>query len=144
MLAEPTGWGSVAVEPGGAAAVRPPGVLDSPDGDALARAVRMVGERLAAPVVTAVADSVSIDDAGTPLVALAAWSDDDVVAWLADRPGPVRHPTSTLSPLSAVPPPEPPSGVVVVDASVLPTVPDANPQLPIMVNAWRLMAELEG
>ncbi|MEM9131508.1 MAG: GMC family oxidoreductase N-terminal domain-containing protein [Actinomycetota bacterium] len=140
-LAEPAGWGSVTDGPAGFV-VRPPVLTDSVDGPALATAVRAVGERLADSSVSAVVDSVSLDDAGTPLDTLGTWSEEELMAWLAHHPGPVRHPTSTLSSLSPTPPPVLPSGVLVADASVLPTVPDANPQLPIMVNAWRLMAEL--
>ncbi len=141
-LARPSGWGTVSVADA-ATVVRPTELAGTADGAALAAAVRAVGERLGGPEVAAVATSVSLDDVGTPLAALDRWSDEDLAAWLADHPGPVRHPTSTLSPLgpgSTVL--ELPAGLVVADGSVLPTVPDANPQLPIMVNAWRLLSDV--
>ncbi len=92
-----------------------------------------------------VASGVFADDAGTPAAHLADLDDDALDRWLADHPGPVRHPASSL-PLGvavdlagAVPGVD---GLTVADASVLPRVPNANPMLVVMAVAERLAAGL--
>ncbi len=140
---------------GPAGPVVAPGWLDDDDdARALARVVRRVGRWLTDPAVVEVAEAVHLDDRGTPAAALGRWSDDELTTWLRDRPGPVRHPCATLSPMAAARSaaglpgsgsgrgPRPggdgvalPEGLVVADGAGLPWVPAANPQLPIMVAA---------
>lgn len=126
--------------------------------------VRHVGTLLADESLTAagegVVEQVLIDDLGTPLDELEAMTDPEVERWLLDHPGPVSHVASTLpldlrsqvsdrsdteSPLGPIGP----AGAVrsvdrlhVVDASVLPLLPTANPQLPVMAVAERVSSEL--
>lgn len=92
-----------------------------------------------------VATGVFADDAGTPAARLAELDDDALDRWLADHPGPVRHPASSLplgaavdlsGMLAGV------DGLTVADASVLPRVPNANPMLVVLAVAERLAAGL--
>ncbi len=94
---------------------------------------------------------VSVDDRGTPLRHLSELDDDELDRWLLDHPGPVSHVASTC-PMG----PGPDAvvdldgrvrgveGLTVVDASVLPHLPNANPQIPVMAVADRIGAALVG
>jgi choline dehydrogenase-like flavoprotein len=110
-------------------------------------AVRHLTRLLAGPEIRAVASRVLLDDQGTELAQLARWSDDELDRWLLAHPGPVSHVAGTC-PMG----PDPASGAVVdttgavhghrgvhvVDASVLPLLPAANLQVPVMAVAERL------
>ncbi len=92
-----------------------------------------------------VASGVFADDAGTPASHLAELDDDALDRWLADHPGPVRHPASSLPLGVAVDLAGAVAGVdglTVADASVLPRVPNANPMLVVLAVAERLAAGL--
>lgn len=128
--------------------VEPQGLDARGDGGRLMRAVRHVAELMADDQLSAVASGTFLDDAGTPADALSGWSDDELLAWIRAHPGPVNHPSSTL-PLTATG--EVGSvdldgavrghrGLYVADGSVLPALPAANPQLPIMAVADRIAA----
>ncbi|MEM8925429.1 MAG: GMC family oxidoreductase N-terminal domain-containing protein [Actinomycetota bacterium] len=132
-LAAPTSLGRFTARPDGGVSVDPGWLRSDDDAARMATAVRVVGRWLAEPAVEAVAEAVHIDDRGTPLATLDAWSDDELVAWLRANPGPVRHAVSSLGGMT----PTVTDGIVVVDGSVLPGLPPVNPQLPIMTAAWR-------
>lgn len=101
-------------------------------------------------------EAVYLDDRGTPAAELARMGDDEVAAWLEAHPGPVVHPSSTCSPVvgawaGPMDPVTELDGTVVghpnlhlVDGSVLPYLPAANPQLPIMATALHLADRLAG
>ncbi len=171
MLADVESTGRASFDPGtisgGTDTVGPgprfaPGwLVEAGDRDRLVAGVRHVASLLADPALAAgdgVVEQVLIDDRGTPLDVLDEMTDSEVAQWLVDHPGPVSHAAATLpldlrerpgpggdAPLGligaggAVRPVE---GLHVVDASVLPRLPTANPQLPVMAVAERLSSEL--
>jgi choline dehydrogenase-like flavoprotein len=129
-----------------------PGWLDRPgDRERFRTGVRHVGELLGSEALAPVADGVFLDDRGTPLAALAAMSDLDLDRWLRRHPGPVSHAAASTR-LGAGSTPGAlltgDGGVAgvdrlhVVDASVLPHLPSANPHLPVVAVAERLAAGL--
>jgi choline dehydrogenase/5-(hydroxymethyl)furfural/furfural oxidase len=152
MLAEVSSTGRVASAEGGSGLVFDPGWLRTQDDRRRLRAgVRHTGALLATEAVTGVAQAVFLDDRGTPLSSLAAMSDAELDRWLVAHPGPVSHAAATcrLGDGSV------PGAVLgldgrllgwerlhVVDASALPRLPNANPQLPVVAMAERLAAAL--
>lgn len=135
----------VSLGPGGGVTVDP-GWLGHPLDRARFRAgvrhlVSLAGDGAFGPV----ASGVFADDAGTPASHLAELDDDALDRWLADHPGPVRHPASSLPLGVAVDLAGAVAGVdglTVADASVLPQVPNANPMLVVLAVAERLAAGL--
>lgn len=151
-LANPRSVGSIHEGPDDGLVIRPGWLVDDADRRGMVAAVRRTASWLRGVEVDAVAEAVSIDDQGTDIAAIDNWSDDELGRWLVDHPGPVRHPSATMSPLLTAGGPGNPGsveegsyvrGLVAADGSVLPTVPSVNPQLPIMINAWRLMGDLD-
>ena len=151
-----------------AVSFRPGWLTASSDRARLVAAVRHVGSLLADRSLAAAnggpIEQVYIDDRGTPLTDLEAMTDGELEQWLVDHPGPVSHVASTL-PLDLRSPssdhhtdrsgtdrplgPIGPAGAVrsverlhVVDASILPLLPTANTQLPVMAVAERISSEL--
>lgn len=132
--------------PGAGGVIVDPGWLGHPLDRARFRAgVRHLVALVADGAFDPVATGVFADDAGTPASHLAELDDDALDRWLADHPGPVRHPAASL-PLGhaidlagAVPGVD---GLTVADASVLPRVPNANPMLVVLAVAERLAAGL--
>ncbi|MGF1598500.1 MAG: GMC family oxidoreductase N-terminal domain-containing protein [Acidimicrobiales bacterium] len=124
-----------------------PGWLDHPgDRRRMRRAVSTVAALLERVMAAGVAEAVLVDDRGTPAADLSGWSDDELDRWLVGHPGPISHLGATcrlgggtLDQWGAVVGVD---GVHVVDASVLPHLPNANPNLPILVVADRLAARL--
>ncbi|MDH3679982.1 MAG: GMC family oxidoreductase, partial [Acidimicrobiia bacterium] len=111
--------------------------------------VRAVARLLDHPELGAAIDGVYVDDMGTPVDRLLAAGDVELDRWLLDHPGPVSHVAATC-PLGSGPDAvvgldgtmPGAQGLSVVDASVLPHLPSANPQLPVMAVAERLTARL--
>ncbi len=143
---EPAGRadGSVGIDPGWLA--------DPDDRRRLRRAVRHVGRLLGSEPMAEVAEAVWLDDQGTPLAALSGFGDAHLDAWLAEHPGPVRHPAAT-APMGRAGAPgattDPVTGALagwrglhLADASVLPWLPNANPMLVVLAVAERLAANL--
>lgn len=135
---------------GGGFEVDPGWYTDPEDRRRMILAVRHVGELTATSAVTDITEGVFLDDRGTPVEAMASWSDSELLAWLRAHPGPVRHPASSLGlgagsgavgvgPDGSV---RGRHGLHVADASVLPHLPTANPQLPVMAVAARIAAGL--
>ncbi|MEL7158928.1 MAG: GMC oxidoreductase, partial [Actinomycetota bacterium] len=144
----PSSVGTVEPGPDGAMLIEPAWLDDAGDREAMVAAARLVASWLGDPAVAAVAEGVMLDDQGSDLSAIEGRSDVELGRWLVAHPGPVRHPTSTMSSLLAPGGPgadDDPGyarGLLVADGSVLPTVPTVDPQLPIMANAWRLAGRL--
>lgn len=133
--------------PAGAGFEVDPGWFTDPeDRRRMILAVRHVGELMASSALADVAEGVFLDDQGTPVEVMASWSDGELLAWLRTHPGPVHHPASSLGlgagsgavgvdPDGAV---RGRRGLFLADASVLPHLPTANPQLPVMAVAARI------
>jgi choline dehydrogenase-like flavoprotein len=143
--------GRLATGPGPVRRFDPGWLRHAGDRRRLRAGVRHVGELLATEAVTEVAASVHLDDRGAPLAALATMSDRDLDRWLAGHPGPVSHAAATCrlgAGASAGAALELDGAVAgyerlhVVDASVLPHLPNANPHLPVVAVAERLSAGL--
>jgi choline dehydrogenase-like flavoprotein len=124
-------------------------LADEVDRFRLAAGVRHALALLASPAVAAVADRVVADD-GTPCGELAQLSDDELARWLPGHLGQFAHLSGTCRmgprPEEAV---VDPTGAVwghpglwVVDASVLPDLPRATTQLPVLALAEVLAAGL--
>lgn len=116
-------------------------LLDHPDDLAdLRSGVRVLIDLLAAPPFREVVAAVTVDEHGTPLAAL---DDDDAIdAWLRAAPGAYAHASSSCAMGRVVGD----DGAVlgyeslrVCDASVFPTIPDANTHLPTTMLAERLV-----
>ncbi|MEM7339684.1 MAG: GMC family oxidoreductase N-terminal domain-containing protein [Actinomycetota bacterium] len=107
----------------------------------LAAGIARMAGLLADPELGDVIDGAYLDDQGTTIASVCDRGPTALEQWVAATPGPVTHATSTLalghalSPDGSVPgwP-----GLSVADASTLPTIPNANPQLPIMAVAETL------
>lgn len=123
-----------------------PGWLDDPrDRSRLRAGVRHVAGLLSDGAMDGVVAAAHLDDRGTPLDRVAAMDDDELDRWLVAHPGPVSHLGATCPMGSAVAAPVDPAGRVAgidglfaLDASVLPHLPNGNPQLPIVAVADRL------
>ncbi|MGI9613683.1 MAG: GMC oxidoreductase, partial [Acidimicrobiales bacterium] len=145
-------------EPGPGLRFDPGWLVHPADRRRLLAGVRHIAALLADQQLGGVAETVSIDDRGTPLAALDGMTDVEAERWLVEHPGPVSHIAATL-PLDlganrssteadslgligdggvvrGV------AGLHVIDASVLPSLPSGNPQLPVMAVAERLSSEL--
>ncbi len=147
VLTDVAAVGRLSVAPGGGGGVTvDPGWLGHPLDRARFRAgVRHLVSLAADGAFDPVASEVFADDAGTPASYLAELDDDALDRWLAQRPGPVRHPASSLPLGVAVDLAGAVAGVdglTVADASVLPRVPNANPMLVVLAVAERLAAGL--
>ena len=145
VLTDVAAVGRVELAAGGGVTVDP-GWLGHPLDRARFRAgVRHLAALAADDAFDRVATGVFTDDAGTPASRLADLDDDALDLWLADHPGPVRHPASSLPLGGAVDLAGAVAGVdglTVADASVLPRVPNANPMLVVLAVAERLVAGL--
>ncbi|MEZ5409957.1 MAG: GMC family oxidoreductase N-terminal domain-containing protein [Acidimicrobiales bacterium] len=145
LLTDVAAVGRVELATGGGLTVDP-GWLGHPLDRARFRAgVRHLVALAADGAFDPVATGVFADDAGTPASHLADLDDDALDRWLADHPGPVRHPASSLPLGAAVDLAGAVAGVAgltVADASVLPRVPNANPMLVVLAVAERLAAGL--
>lgn len=147
VLTDVAAVGRLDVSPGpGGGVTVDPGWLGHPLDRARFRAgVRDLVSLAADGAFGPVATGVFADDAGTPASHLAELDDDALDRWLADHPGPVRHPASSLPLGVAVDLAGAVAGVdglTVADASVLPRVPNANPMLMVLAVAERLAAGL--
>jgi choline dehydrogenase-like flavoprotein len=146
MLAEVSSTGRVAGAGGRSGVVFDPGWLRSDDDRRRLRAgVRHAGALLATDAIADVAEGVFLDDRGTPLTSLSAMPDAELDRWLVAHPGPVSHAAAScrLGQVLGL------DGQLlgcerlhVVDASVFPHLPNANPQLPVLAVAERLAAGL--
>lgn len=118
------------------------GLLDDP-GDAalLATGIRSAIEMLATPAFREIVDQVYVDSAGTTIDALG--DDEALMRWLHATVGDYVHATSTCA-MGAVVDSDGAvagyEGIFVCDASVFPTIPDANTHLPTTMLAERLCA----
>lgn len=114
---------------------------DPRDTAAMVAGVRQAGELLASAPFAAILDGVAIDAAGTPLDAL---GDDAAIAdWLGGAVGDYVHASSTCAMGRVVDDAGRLIGyddLYVCDASVFPSIPDANTHLPTMMLAERLTA----
>ncbi len=149
VLTDVAAVGRLDVAPGqGGGVTVAPGWLGHPLDRARFRAgVRHLVSLAADGAFDPVATGVFADDAGTPAAHLTQLDDDAIDRWLADHPGPVRHPASSLPLGVAVDLAGAVAGVdglTVADASVLPRVPNANPMLVVLAVAERLAAGLAG
>lgn len=145
VLTDVAAVGRLDAGPGGAVTVDPGWLGHTEDRARFRAGVRHLAALAADGAFDAVASGVFADDAGTPAAHLADLDDDALDRWLADHPGPVRHPASSLplgtavdlaGALVGV------DGITVADASVLPRVPNANPMLAVLAVAERLAAGL--
>jgi choline dehydrogenase-like flavoprotein len=148
VLTDVASIGELAAGPDGQALLRPGWLADGEDRRRFRVGVRHVAQLLASDALGPVADTVSIDDIGTPLGRLGAMADDELDRWLIQHPGPVRHPTSSV-PMAQSGAPVDLTGALVgydevylADASVLPHLPNANPMLAVLAVAERLAAGL--
>ena len=125
-----------------------PGWLEAAhDRRRLRAGVRHMAGLLDTSAVGAVAAGVAVDDQGTPLSSVASMSDDQLDAWMVSHPGPVAHAAATC-PLGGSIVDEQGrfrgvTGLYVIDGSVLPHLPNANPMLPIMIVGDALAGELQ-
>lgn len=119
---------------------------DARDRAALRRATRLLVELAGSPAMAVDVASTAIDDRGTPLAALADADDDSVDAWVRENLADYLHAAGTCR----MGDPSDPAAVVgtdctvigydglsVIDASVFPDLPQANPHLPTMMVAMR-------
>ncbi len=114
-------------------------LADPRDLDALVAAARTTLSLLHEPAFTAAVDEVYIDQHGTPAGALR--DDDALRSWVESATGDYVHASSTCAMGRVVDDDGLVFGyerVYVCDASVFPTVPDANTNLPTMMLAERL------
>ena len=124
---------------------------DERDRAALRRATRLMLGLAASPAIGAEVFSVAIDDRGTPIDALAGADDDALDQWvrfnLADylhAAGTCRmgRPTDELAVVDQTCRVIGYDGVSVIDASVFPDLPQANPHLPTLMVATRATERL--
>ena len=121
-------------------------LADARDRAALRRATRLLVELASSPATAVDVASTAIDDRGTPLAALADADDDSVDAWVRENLADYLHAAGTCR----MGDPSDPAAVVdtdckmigyeglsVIDASVFPDLPQANPHLPTMMVATR-------
>ena len=126
-------------------------LADERDRAALRRATRLLTTLAGSPAIGADVASVAIDDRGTPLSSLADADDDAVDAWVRDnladylhaagtcRMGNSSDPAAVVDPACRVIGYD---GLSVIDASVFPDLPQANPHLPTTMVATRAATRL--
>ena len=124
---------------------------DGRDRAALRRATRLVLALVASPAIGAEVASVAIDDRGTPIDSLAGADDDALDQWVRDNLADYLHAAGTCrmgSPIDEFAVVDPTcqvigyEGLSIIDASVFPDLPQANPHLPILMVATRAAERL--
>ncbi len=153
VLSDVVSVGELGTGPGAGLELRPGWLETEPDRFRFRLGVRHISHLLGTDALAAVGERVSIDDVGTPLNRLVAMSDGELDTWLVEHPGPVRHPSSS-APMGVDGHPGAVvdlsgalrgyGGLYLADASVLPHLPNANPMVPVMAVAERLVAGLVG